>query len=84
MKKRKLLQKLFAGSKNIRFNELTAIVEAFGFELARVNGSHPIYQHPDIPEMVNLQDVGGKAVAYQIRQVLKLIERQNLRLGEKD
>ncbi len=82
MKKRKLLQKLFAGSKNVRFNELTTIVEALGFELARVNGSHHIYQHPDIPEMVNLQDVGGKAVAYQIRQVLKLIERHDLRLED--
>ena len=84
MKRQKLLQKLFAGSKNIRFNELTNIVESLGFELVRINGSHHIYQHPDIPEMVNLQDVGGKAVAYQIRQVLKLIERHDLRLEDED
>jgi len=40
-KKRKLLEKVLAGSKNIQFNELVALVEAFGFTLSRINGSHP-------------------------------------------
>jgi hypothetical protein len=31
MKKRKILEKILAGSKNIRFNEMTTLVEAFGF-----------------------------------------------------
>lgn len=37
MNKRKLLRKLLAGTKNIRFSEVTACVEAFGFQLDRIN-----------------------------------------------
>jgi len=59
-KKRKLLEKVLAGSKNIQFNELVALVEAFGFTLSRVSGSHHIFSHPDIPEIVNLQNRKGK------------------------
>lgn len=36
MKKRKLLEKTLAGSKNIRFAEATALAEAFGFRLDRI------------------------------------------------
>ena len=82
MNKRKLLKKALAGSKNIRFSEMVALVEAFGFRLSRVSGSHHIFVHPQVPELVNLQDVGGKAKPYQIRQFLKLVERYNLKLGD--
>ncbi len=82
MKKRKLLQKLLSDSKNIRFGEACACAEAFGFGLSRINGSHHIYVHPEIPELVNLQNVGGKAKAYQIKQLLQIIERHNLELEE--
>jgi hypothetical protein len=42
MRKRKLLERALAGSKNIRFAEMVALVEAFGFRLSRVSGSHHI------------------------------------------
>jgi predicted RNA binding protein YcfA (HicA-like mRNA interferase family) len=42
VKKPKILLKALSGSKNIRFNEMMALVEAFGFHLSRVNGSHHI------------------------------------------
>jgi predicted RNA binding protein YcfA (HicA-like mRNA interferase family) len=82
MKKQKLLKKLLAGSKNIRFTEAVACAEAFGFRLKNTTGSHHIFVHSDIPELLNLQNVGGKAKPYQIRQLLKLIEEYNLPLGE--
>ncbi len=82
MNKRKLLKKLLTGSKNIRFSEATACAEAVGFRLDRVNGSHHIYVHPDIPELINLQNVGGKAKPYQIKQLLQLIEKYNLQIEE--
>ena len=53
MNKRKLLQKLIAGSKNIRFNEAKAIAEAFGFRLDHISGAHHIFLHPDLSELVN-------------------------------
>jgi hypothetical protein len=63
---------------NVRFSDFRKLVEAFGFELDRMHGSHHIFVHPDIPELLNLQDVGGQAKPYQIRQFLRLVERYNL------
>ena len=82
MNKRKLLKKALAGSKNIRFHEMVALVEAFGFRQARVSGSHHIFEHPRLPVLVNLQDRKGKAKPYQVRQFLELVEQYNLELGE--
>ncbi len=46
--------------------------------LSRINGSHHIFVHPEIPDIVNLQNKKGKAVPYQVRQFLSLIEAYNL------
>ncbi|HLA28036.1 MAG TPA: type II toxin-antitoxin system HicA family toxin [Syntrophales bacterium] len=67
MTKRKILQKIRAGSKNIRFSDMIELVEGFGFRLSRTDGSHHIFVHPDIPELVNLQEVKGQAKPYQTR-----------------
>jgi len=82
MKKRKLLLKLLSGSKNVRFSEAVAIAEAFGFRLDRVNGSHHIFIHPKIPELLNLQDLKAKAKPYQVKQLLQLAEIHNLQLED--
>ena len=58
------------------------MVEGFGFRLDRVSGSHHIFVHEAIPELVNLQEVKGEAKPYQIRQFLRLIERYNLKLED--
>jgi predicted RNA binding protein YcfA (HicA-like mRNA interferase family) len=83
MNRRKLLQKIIDGSKNIKFAELVNLVKGFGFKLSRTDGSHHIFTRPDIPEIVNLQDVKGQAKPYQIKQFLKLVEKHNLKLEEK-
>jgi predicted RNA binding protein YcfA (HicA-like mRNA interferase family) len=82
MKKRKLLQKLLSGSKNISFSDAVAGAEVFGFRLDRINGSHHIFEHPEVPGLLNLQDVKGKAKSYQVKQLLCLIERYNLQMGD--
>jgi predicted RNA binding protein YcfA (HicA-like mRNA interferase family) len=82
MKARKILQKVLSGSKNIRFQEMVGLVEAFGFRQVRVSGSHHIFSHPAVRELVNLQEVHGQAKPYQIRQFIKLVERYNLELAE--
>jgi len=81
-KKQKLIQKLLSSSKNIRFSEAQTAIEAFGFQLTRISGSHHIYTHPDVPELINLQNVGGKAKPYQIKQFLEIVERYNLQLED--
>jgi len=83
MNRRRLLARLSQGSlNNVRFAELSDLTEAFGFTLARVSGSHHIFVHPSIPELLNLQEVRGQAKPYQIRQLLRLVERYNLSLEE--
>ena len=62
----------------MRFDEMVVLVEAFGFHLSRSSGSHRIFTHPQVKELVNLQEVAGKAKPYQIHQFLRLVERYNL------
>ena len=78
----RILQRILAGSKNIRFSDMINLVEGFGFRPSRTEGSHHIFVHPDIPELVNLQEVKGQAKPYQMHQFLKLIERYSLKLKE--
>jgi hypothetical protein len=81
---RRLLRRFAQGAlRNVRFGDLRDLAEGFGFELAKVRGSHYISKHPDIPELINLQEVRGEAKPYQIRQFLSLVERYNLQLEEK-
>lgn len=80
---RRLLERLLRGSfDNVRFADFERIVEAFGFEARRQDGSHCIFAHPDIPELLNLQNAGGQAKPYQVRQFLRLVERYALKLKE--
>jgi predicted RNA binding protein YcfA (HicA-like mRNA interferase family) len=82
MSKRKLLRKALNSPKNLAFNDMVSLVEAFGFRLDRVRGSHHIYNHPEVAELVNLQDDDGKAKPYQVRQFLKLVEEHDLSLED--
>ena len=58
------------------------LVEAFGFELRRTSGSHHVFVHPSVRELLNLQEVRGQAKPYQIRQFLRLVERYALSLED--
>lgn len=82
MKKRKLLLKVMAGAHNVRFAELCRLAEAFGYRLDRVSGSHHIFEHRSADRPLNLQNVEGKAKAYQVRQFLRDIEQFHLTLEE--
>ncbi len=80
----KIATEIAFGSKNIRFSEASSCAEAFGFRLSRTSGDHHIYVHTKIPELVNLQDIGGKAKPYQVKQLLEIIERYNLQLEDEE
>lgn len=64
MKKEKLLRKLLASAENVRFGDLVTLAEAYGFQLARISGSHHIFKHPEKIELLNLQNCKGKAKPY--------------------
>ncbi len=82
MNSRKLLEKALNSPQSLRFSEVLRLARSFGFRLDRTSGSHHILKRAGIPELVNLQNVGGMAKPYQVRQLLKLVERHNLSLGE--
>jgi len=83
MRARKTLAKILSGSTNVRFAEMTGLVRAFGFRQVRASGSHHIFSHPAVKELINLQEVHGQAKPYQIRQLIKLVEQYNLELVER-
>ena len=82
MKTRKLLLKALNAPQNLRFAELCTLAEAFGYRLDRVSGSHHIFVHPRATRPLNLQEVGGKAKPYQVKQFLRDIEEFNLTMKE--
>jgi len=79
---KKLLQKALSAPGNLRFGDMVKLAENFGFRLSRSSGSHHVFVHPQVRELLNLQEVRGKAKPYQISQFLKLVEKYNLELGE--
>jgi predicted RNA binding protein YcfA (HicA-like mRNA interferase family) len=60
------------------------LLEGFGFVLKQVPGSHRIFKHPNVPELLNVQPTGGKAKPYQIKQFVNMIEEYNLSLLDED
>ncbi len=83
MDERKLLRRLARGEvANVAFGDLCGLAEKLGFELRRVSGSHHVFVHPDISELVNLQSIRGQAKPYQVRQLMRLVERYDLRLED--
>jgi hypothetical protein len=55
LNQRRLLVRLARGAvTNVAFGELCSLVEGLGFELRRVTGSHHVFAHPDIPQLINL------------------------------
>ncbi len=62
--------------KNVRFADLAKLCEAHFGPPRTKRGSHLVYRMPwQGDPRVNLQNDNGKAKEYQVRQVLKAIER---------
>lgn len=80
---RKLLEKLLSGSRDIRFEEFVLLLEHFGFVLDRTRGSHHVFIHPNLVELLSIQPrKDGKAKPYQLHQFLKLVEEYDLKPEE--
>jgi predicted RNA binding protein YcfA (HicA-like mRNA interferase family) len=82
MRPRRLLKRILVAPHNVRFRDLLGLANALGFRVERIEGSHHILTHPDLAELLNLQEVKGEVKPYQVRQLLRLIERHNLSLRE--
>ncbi|MEP7272848.1 MAG: type II toxin-antitoxin system HicA family toxin [Acidobacteriota bacterium] len=71
-----LLEKAKNKPKNLRFDELCALANCFGYQYRRTKGSHEIYTKPGKNPM-NFQNEKGNAKPYQVRQLLDAIEESN-------
>ena len=67
--KRKLYMKALNNPRGLRFEEFSALIEAFGFAFKRQAGSHHMHFRPGVPELVNVQPTkDGKAKDYQVER----------------
>ena len=80
----KLLNDIKNNPANVKFTDLCKVCEHY-FGKARQSGSsHRIYKTPwQGDPRVNIQNSKGKAKAYQVKQVLKAIERLEVKHGIK-
>ncbi|MCI0771579.1 MAG: type II toxin-antitoxin system HicA family toxin [Chloroflexi bacterium] len=83
MNRRRLLRRLTQGAlRNVSFSDMMNLVEGFGFRLSRTSGSHHLFTHSNLTELLNMQSVHGEAKPYQIRQFLRLVERYNIQMED--
>ena len=71
-----LIRQLKQNPANVRFADLCKVCDHYFGEARQSGSSHRIYKTPwQGDPRVNIQNNKGKAKAYQVKQVLKAIER---------
>lgn len=76
-----LVKQIIRNPKGVRFADLCKVCDYY-FGEARQKGSHYIYKTPWKGDpRINIQNDKGKAKAYQVRQVIKAIERLEAERG---
>jgi hypothetical protein len=74
----KILSRMTRNPKNIKFTDLCKVCE-FYFGEGRQESTHNIYKTPWKGDpRINIQNNKGKAKAYQVKQVLKAIEKSGV------
>ena len=72
----KILENMRQNPKGIRFNDLCKVCDLYFGEARQSGSSHRIYKTPwQGDPRVNIQNHKGKAKAYQVKQVLKAVDR---------
>ncbi len=81
---RKLLDRAKASPANLRFAEARQLAECFGWQFARQKGDHVVYKRAGSLQLMNFQNVKGKAKSYQVRQLLTAIDELGLEIADED
>ena len=79
-KTEKLFERVMSGQNdaNFSFDDLCTLLTKVGYNARKTKGSHIIFQRG--PSFLNLQpSTGGKAKAYQVRQVRQELQKLNLK-----
>ena len=82
VKPSKLFARLVASPQSMRFRDFQRVLDAFGFMLDRINGSHHQYKHPLATRPISIQPKGNMAKPYQIDQFLDFVEEFGLHIEE--
>lgn len=76
-----ILKAMRSNPSNIRFGDLCKVCDSYFGDARQSGSSHRIYKTPWPGDpRVNIQNKGGKAKPYQVKQVIKAIDK----LGEKN
>jgi len=78
MNTKEIYEELQRNPKDVRFATLCKAAEMFGFKFRAGKGSHQIFAREGTREMLNFQNVKGKAKPYQVKQFLKVVKKYNL------
>jgi hypothetical protein len=71
-----IVAKMRRNPKGIRYRDLCKVCDFYFGEARQAGSSHRIYRTPWPGDpRVNIQNAGGMAKAYQVRQVLRAIDR---------
>jgi hypothetical protein len=60
---------------NVAFADLRGLLLTLGFA-ERIRGDHHIFSRDGVDEIINLQPLGARAKAYQVRQVRTIIRKR--------
>ncbi len=78
-----IVQQMIENPKGVRFADLCKVCDYY-FGEPRVKGSHHIYKTPwQGDPRINIQDDDGMSKAYQVRQVLRAIEKLGVQNGSR-
>ena len=77
------LYERFLHKRPITFAEFQRLLEAFGYRLDHIRGSHHTYRHSTSPQRMQIQPRGKDAKDYQIDQFRDIIEKYGLTLDDK-
>ncbi|MFF0318452.1 toxin HicA [Micromonospora sp. NPDC005252] len=73
----KIIEAMRSNPQNIAYNDLKRVCKHYFGEPRQDGTSHAVFKMPRAGDpRVNIQDDRGKAKAYQVRQVLKAIEKK--------
>ncbi|MFZ5761844.1 MAG: toxin HicA [Thermodesulfobacteriota bacterium] len=77
-----LIETMRANPNGVRFNDLCKVCDHFFGTARQTSGSHRVYKTPWAGDpRVNIQNSKGRAKAYQVKQVLRAIERLEVEHG---
>ncbi len=80
---KEIIQQMKHNPQGIRYADLCKICDHYFGEARQASGSHRVYKTPwQGDPRVNIQNYKGKAKAYQVKQVLRAIERLEVNHGD--